>query len=96
MSLLEDLKEAGVLLCVDHVDVGVKIVVLQGLYTVALLLVLQHLLLFLLRLKRSLDQDRLLTNLIYLFLMELAKLLRVEQNLIQEFLVTSLLSKFLS
>ena len=51
MSLLEDLQEPGVLLSVDHVDVGVEVVVLESLDAVTFLLVLRHLFLFLLGLE---------------------------------------------
>jgi hypothetical protein len=48
MSLLEDLQEPRILLSVNHVDVGIKVIVLESLDTVSFLLVLCHLFLLLL------------------------------------------------
>ena len=54
VGLLEDLKKSGVLLSIDHIDVGVEVIVLEGLNSVPLVLVLHHLLFLFLRLKRCL------------------------------------------
>jgi hypothetical protein len=48
MSLLEDLQEPRILLSVNHVDVGIEVIVLESLDTVSFLLVLCHLFLLLL------------------------------------------------
>ena len=96
VRLLKNLKQPRVLLRVDHVDVRVEVVVLQRLDPIPLLLVLQHLLLLLLRLQRGLNQDRLLTNVVHLLLVELRKLLGVQEDFIQEFAMPSLFSQFLT
>ena len=51
VSLFKDLKEAGVLLGVDHIDVGIEVIVFQGLDSVSFILVLHHLLLLFFGLK---------------------------------------------
>jgi hypothetical protein len=55
VGLFKDLKKARVLLGVDHVDVGVEVVVFEGLDSVSLVFVLHHLLLLLFGLERGLD-----------------------------------------
>jgi len=96
VSLFKDLKEAGVFLGVDHVDVGVEVIVFQGLNSVSLILVLHHLLLLFLGFKRGLDKDSLFTNVVNLFLVKLTELLRMEEDFIQEFTMTSLFPMLLT
>lgn len=55
VGLFKDLEKARVLLGVDHVDVGVEVVVFEGLDSVSLVFVLHHLLLLLFGLERGLD-----------------------------------------
>ena len=82
VGLLEDLKKSGVLLSIDHIDVGVEVIVLEGLNSIPLVLVLHHLLLLFLGLKRCLNKDSLLTNMVYLFLVKLSELFGVQKDFI--------------
>jgi len=96
MSLLEDLQEPGVLLSVDHVDVGVEVIVLESLDAVTFLFVLRHLFLFLLGLKRGLDELGLFADVVDLLFVELGELFGMEEDLVEEFLVASFLAQFLA
>jgi hypothetical protein len=96
VSLLEDLEEPGVLLSVDHVDVGVEVVVLESLDAVTFLLVLRHLFLFLLGLERGLDELSLFPDVVDLLFVELGELFGMEEDLVEEFLVASFLAQFLA
>ena len=96
MSLLEDLQEPRILLSIDHVDVGVEVIVLEGLDAVTFLLVLRHLFLFLLGLKRGLDELGLFADVVDLLFVELCELFGMEEDLVEEFLVASFLAQFLA
>ena len=89
VGLFKDLKKTGVLLGVDHVDIGVKVIIFEGLDSISFILVLHHLLLLFFGLEGSLDKDSLFTNVVNLFLVKLTELLSVEEDFIQEFAVTS-------
>lgn len=78
VSLLEYLKEPRILLSVNHVDVGIEVIVLKSLDTVSFLLVLCHLFLFLLGLKRCLDELSLFADMVHLFFVELCELFGME------------------
>jgi hypothetical protein len=96
VSLFKDLKEAGVLLGVDHVDVGVEVIIFESLDAVTFLLVLRHLFLFLLGLKRGLDELGLFADVVDLLFVELCELFGMEEDLVEEFLVASFLAEFLA
>jgi len=96
MSLLEDLKEPWILLSVNHVDVGIEVIVLESLDTVSFLLVLCHLFLFLLWLKGCLDELGLFADVVDLLFVELCELFGMEEDLVEEFLMTSFLAEFLA
>lgn len=96
MSLLEDLQEPRILLSVDHVDVGIEVIVLERLDTVPFLLVLCHLFLFLLGLKGCLDELGLLADVVDLLFVELSELFGMEEDLVEELLMTSFLAEFLA
>ena len=96
VGLLEDLKKSGVLLSIDHIDIGIEVVILEGLNSVPLVLVLHHLLLLFLGLKRRFNKDSLLTNMVYLFLVKLSELFGVQKDFIEELSVASLFPVFLA
>ena len=96
VSLLEDLQKPGILLSIDHVDVGVEVVVLESLDAVTFLLVLRHLFLFLLGLERGLDELGLFADVVDLLFVELGELFGMEEDLVEEFLVASFLAEFLA
>jgi hypothetical protein len=96
MSLLEDLKEPRILLSVNHVDVGIEVIVLESLDTVPFLLVLCHLFLFFLGLKGCLDELGLLADVVDLLFVELCELFGMKEDLVEELLMTSFLAELLA
>jgi hypothetical protein len=84
IGLLKNLEEAGVLLGVNHVDVGLKVILLQRLDTIALLFVFRLLLLLFLRFKATFNHKCLLLDIVDALFVELTKVLGMEKDLIQK------------
>ena len=95
MSLLEYLQQARILLRINHVDIGIEVIIFQCFDTISFLFVFSHLLFLFFWLQWGLDNLSLFSNVVNLLLMKLSELFRMEQNFIKEFLVASFLALLL-